>query len=109
MLYRYYENGIRYTVEASNETEAKRRFNACKKSKRTEFKTGNPERRNDLPKRSKPVVAGTFEVKVINAYDLGFALGVNGRKRLSPKDKAKKSKVALEALNYGFNAGQRCA
>ncbi len=103
MLYRYYHDGIRYTVDAPSQDEANERFDAWRKSRRTNGHGGKNERRaKELPRKRGPNIAPRVGIDILNGWDAGFALAMRGRKRISSKDVRGLSHVAAVALRNGF-------
>ena len=76
MLYRFYKNGIRYTVQAETKKEALAKFKRVKREYKAEFAKGNPAR--CVSRQRKPHEVGTFQIGALNAYDLGYLLGACG-------------------------------
>lgn len=72
--YRFYENGIRYTVDAKNLIEARERFNTCKRDMSDSFVHGNKTR--PVSKQRKPNIAPSLDI--LNAFDVGVMLAHAG-------------------------------
>lgn len=75
-LYRFYENGIRYTCEAKTLNEARDKFKACKANMPAAFKRGN--RTTPRAKRKMPAVAPVHSLDMLNAFDVGVMLAHAG-------------------------------
>lgn len=108
MLYRFYRNGVRYTVEAQTKAEATGRFKDAQRTHAREFKKGN--RKHPRPRQHKPRVAGTFDIASLNVYDWGFDQGASGRNKLTCRlFNILHTRTHQEQARAGLVAGARLA
>ena len=73
-LYRFYANGIRVTIEARSETEAKSRFSDIKRARAKDIKRGN----KTMPRPHGRNAIRADSLAIMNAHDIGYTFGAVG-------------------------------